>query len=479
VTSKKLKLAGGGLLCLIVTITAYITAGPDIGVIIGCLLGIASLAYYNEIEKLQTRFDAQVAIGRVNEELQLSATECELTGSKLQNQSKLLTSIITAIPYRIAWKDIDGVYCGCNQSFALAAGVGDPQEIAGKTDYDLPWTKEQADLFVKRDREVIRTGIALVNMEEPVRLADGKTVEIVANSFPLRGSNGEVTGALGIYMNSSEQAGTNTTRPADLSLLNKKMADVGKPQERRIMTSQQDCITEKTKKQYHILIVDDVQENRMLADILLRKAGYITSQCSDGAQAVELAAKEKFDLIMMDVQMPVMDGLEATKLIRSDSLNSKTAILAMTALDLEEGSLQCFDAGCDDYLPKPIKKNLLLRKIKRFVEQDKQNITAANGDEITSFLTGDPDFQKTIETFINNLPGRIKAMQDALDDKNLAELADKAHALKGVGSFAGFPIYTERAKALETMIRDSQIEKIQEQIDELLKLCSLTKSAGT
>jgi HPt (histidine-containing phosphotransfer) domain-containing protein len=77
--------------------------------------------------------------------------------------------------------------------------------------------------------------------------------------------------------------------------------------------------------------------------------------------------------------------------------------------------------------------------------------------------------------FVNNLPKRLEEMQEALDEGNLQDLAFKIHALKGLGSFAGFPIYTEKAEVLEQAIMDNQVDKVREQLDEMVRLCLKTK----
>lgn len=131
--------------------------------------------------------------------------------------------------------------------------------------------------------------------------------------------------------------------------------------------------------------------------------------------------------------------------------------------------------GCDDFITKPIKKEALLRKVEQFVQQKKQIDTAVQGGHITSFQSDNPDYRKMVKIFITNLPKRIAEMQEALDKRNLQDLSFKVHTMKGLGGFAGFPIYTEKAKAIEQMICDNQIEKIQEQLDEMVQLCQRTK----
>ncbi len=202
-----------------------------------------------------------------------------------------------------------------------------------------------------------------------------------------------------------------------------------------------------------------------------------SKSCCDGKEAVDLAKKERFALILMDIRMPVMNGLEATKIIKSEGPNAETPVIAMTAVDTKGDEMVCFEAGCDGYIAKPIKKGALLDKIELFVHQNRQVEAAAAGGDITSSLADDPSYHKMIDMFVNDLPKRLKEMQEALDEGNLQDLASKIHALKGVGSFAGFPIYTEKAKALERAVMDNQVDKVRRQLDEMVRLCLKTKLA--
>ncbi len=224
-----------------------------------------------------------------------------------------------------------------------------------------------------------------------------------------------------------------------------------------------------------ILIVDDIQENVMLLEIILSRLGYAAVKCYGGREAVSLCGQESFDLILMDMQMPDLNGLEATRQIRADGRNTDVAIIAMTASDQKDDELAAMDAGCDGYLTKPINRKQVEQKIWRSLAKKRQIEDAEKGCDITSFLAGDPDYYKTIEMFVNNLPGRIDEMRDALNKQNLEDLAFKAHALKGLGGFAGFAVYTDKAARLEQIIREQDIDKIQAQIDEMMQLCVRTK----
>ncbi|WP_042698613.1 response regulator [Azospirillum sp. B506] len=122
----------------------------------------------------------------------------------------------------------------------------------------------------------------------------------------------------------------------------------------------------------HVLVVEDVEMNRMLAVTLLKQAGHSVVAVADGAQAVEAVAQaaegEPFDAILMDINMPVMDGLEATRRIRAmPGPVSRVAIVALTANTFPDDIAQCYEAGMDCHVPKPIDRAQLLGEIARCV----------------------------------------------------------------------------------------------------------------
>jgi len=111
----------------------------------------------------------------------------------------------------------------------------------------------------------------------------------------------------------------------------------------------------------HILVVDDVEMNRRVASSFLTKAGYRVTQASGGAAALKALEADDFDLILMDVMMPEMDGLETTRRIRASAIS--IPIIALTASVFEEDKHRCFEAGMNDFLTKPIDREKLLQKV--------------------------------------------------------------------------------------------------------------------
>lgn len=116
-----------------------------------------------------------------------------------------------------------------------------------------------------------------------------------------------------------------------------------------------------------ILVVDDAEFNR---DLLLQllEDDYEVIMAVDGGEGVKKAEQEKPDLILMDLGMPVMDGWEATRRIKSVAELKHIPIIAVTSHAMVGDEIQAREAGCDDYLPKPIDENELLRKIKKFLQ---------------------------------------------------------------------------------------------------------------
>ena len=124
-----------------------------------------------------------------------------------------------------------------------------------------------------------------------------------------------------------------------------------------------------------ILLVEDSEDNRLLIQAYLKKLPYLIDTAENGEKAVVRFQECTYDLVLMDMQMPVMDGYTATRQIRAweekqgVSKSGRTPIVALTAYALKEDSQRSIDAGCDAHLSKPIKKDTLLETIYKFIRQ--------------------------------------------------------------------------------------------------------------
>lgn len=110
----------------------------------------------------------------------------------------MLQLLLDTIPTRVFWKDRESFYLGCNSLFASDAGLSSPDDIVGKSDYDMPW-KEQADIYRADDSTVMNTGEPKLGYEEPQTTADGRTVHLRKNKVPLKDEDGQIIGMMGIY----------------------------------------------------------------------------------------------------------------------------------------------------------------------------------------------------------------------------------------------------------------------------------------
>jgi CheY-like chemotaxis protein len=116
-----------------------------------------------------------------------------------------------------------------------------------------------------------------------------------------------------------------------------------------------------------VLLADDVQENRMLLEIILKRAGFKVTGVENGQKALESARKEKFDLILMDIQMPVMDGIEATRIIHAEQTD--LCIIGLSMFEEDDRACAMIQAGAANYLTKSGRPEVLLSAIRRHKEQ--------------------------------------------------------------------------------------------------------------
>ena len=131
-----------------------------------------------------------------------------------------------------------------------------------------------------------------------------------------------------------------------------------------------DAINNTEKIVVKILAADDSSDNRFLLTAFLKKYSCELFLVENGQEAVDAFQNNLFDVILMDMQMPVMDGFTATRLIRDlekEKSIPPTPILALTAYSLPDEIKQCTDAGCDGYISKPIRKNVLIETIESFI----------------------------------------------------------------------------------------------------------------
>ncbi len=237
-----------------------------------------------------------------------------------------------------------------------------------------------------------------------------------------------------------------------------------------------------------VLLVEDGVSNRKLIQLVLGRAGVTIDSAEDGKTGTELALRGSYDVILMDMQMPIMDGYTAARLLRSRGYAKP--IIALTAHAMRGDEEKCRSAGCSGFLTKPIDMDLLVRTVGEAAgvvaeaaaapppaphSQGKAGTKAHETGEavIKSTLpTADPEFCAIVEEFIERLQSQLKAMNDAWQGQDLSQLASLAHWLKGSGGTAGFDALTSPARNLEQLSRDGRLEEIGSAIGELQRIAS-------
>jgi signal transduction histidine kinase/CheY-like chemotaxis protein/HPt (histidine-containing phosphotransfer) domain-containing protein len=210
-------------------------------------------------------------------------------------------------------------------------------------------------------------------------------------------------------------------------------------------TTKEELPPQATTPGLRILLAEDNEINQVVTSRLLQKEGHQVTVVGDGSDAVEALDKEEFDLILMDVQMPKMDGFQATAGIRAQERNGKShiPIIALTAHALKEDRDRCLQAGMDDYISKPVLPNDLYEIIQRQLSRV-ENKSAKLGtnadvtdleldfDVILSGVAGDEDLLKdVIEVFIQRCPDQLDDVKAAAKKGDHEALSIAAHTLKG------------------------------------------------
>lgn len=219
-----------------------------------------------------------------------------------------------------------------------------------------------------------------------------------------------------------------------------------------------------------ILLVEDSLDNQRLISLYLSKMGASVTLADNGKIAIQKAMDKHFDLILMDVQMPVMGGLEAVEYLRKNKY--KGPIAALTANAMNEDRKKCFAAGCDDFVSKPVNREALYATVKKYLDKKNTNQDHENEQPIISELyKEDPSTLEIIRQFVKNLPGLINRIKLAQNEKRWEELAATNHELKGVGGGYGYPELSLLALNIENELNSnnySEVEKLIQRIDSLI-----------
>ncbi len=180
-----------------------------------------------------------------------------------------------------------------------------------------------------------------------------------------------------------------------------------------------------TTRSLRILLAEDNHVNQRLATRLLEKRGHLVSVVENGREALDALYLSSFDLVLMDVQMPVMDGIEATKALRQSEAASSNhqPIIALTAHAMKGDLERCMGAGMDGYLSKPIRPQELDRLLEEYLETEQE---PSRGELMNRIIAGGPDGSGGIPVDVHETARMTPTNRPALEElMNIRELLDR------------------------------------------------------
>jgi two-component system, sensor histidine kinase and response regulator len=264
--------------------------------------------------------------------------------------------------------------------------------------------------------------------------------------------------------------------------------ELRKKVERRVRSQSLDLLKEAPLGPMKILVVEDNLLNQKMIRTYLIRQGHSVDLRGNGQEAIDAIRLKAYDLIFMDVQMPFMDGLEATRKIREleGETSSHIPIIAMTAHALQGDSLRCLEAGMDDYISKPLDIRRLMQVIASLQrKKGSGSAPAAAGESERPYedeqildvdaamprFSNDRIFYKgLLDEFIESLPGRIADLKSLYNGKQWDHLSDQAHNLKGVAANFGVMKLFCLARQIDLQARQEQegaIEALLQEMDRI------------
>ena len=233
----------------------------------------------------------------------------------------------------------------------------------------------------------------------------------------------------------------------------------------------------------HVLLAEDYPVNRMVAIAMLERSGYGVDAVGDGKEAVEALSSGSYAAVLMDVQMPRMDGYEATAEIRSrEGSGRRTPIIAMTANAMRGDREKALEAGMDDYIAKPVRREDLDAVLGRWIPHPKHE-PSARDDGASGFPAvdlsvlesrrgpqeeGQPDkLARIVALFIDDVPPRLEALRRAVERRDAQELEETAHLLKGGAGYMGAVQMVEICTRLQELGISGDLSRAPELLDAL------------
>ncbi|MCC2617399.1 response regulator [Aestuariibacter halophilus] len=231
----------------------------------------------------------------------------------------------------------------------------------------------------------------------------------------------------------------------------------------------------------NVLAVDDMEMNLRLLETWLKPSPINLTLAYSGEDAVKLCQQHPYDLILMDVQMPNIDGLQATQLIRQTKHNLGTPIIAVTAHAFKEEQSRLMSSGMDDYLPKPIDLSQLIELLARWCQQEEhQPLSLPSLDWALALKRANQHVDAArdlLQEFADQLPDAITEIETHWRERHYQPLQDAIHKLHGVCCYTGVPKLQSLCNEIEGMLKSQQYDGLTTRLPGLVLEAELVQSA--
>ncbi|MCF6247644.1 MAG: response regulator, partial [Desulfobacula sp.] len=261
---------------------------------------------------------------------------------------------------------------------------------------------------------------------------------------------------------------TKPIRQKDLkTFINYVLGNIGSSNSETEKLVTRHTLAEIRRKNIKVLLVEDYETNQVLATRQLELAGFNVTLANNGKEAVLLYKEHSFDVVLMDIQMPVMDGYEATTRIRAIEDEKKhTPIIAMTAHAIKGYREDCLNAGMDDYITKPLKREVLISTVSKWIQNDPQKSSTYNfyvshpqkkdldtnmaidlKGALKEFDNDEDFFLEVFDGFIETVEKQIDVLEQAVESNNGERIQKESHSIKGgAANLLALPLSTAASK---------------------------------
>ena len=223
-------------------------------------------------------------------------------------------------------------------------------------------------------------------------------------------------------------------------------------------------IAQKLYLQGAVLLAEDNADNQKLINRYITRLGVQVDIADNGQKAVDMALARPYDLILMDMQMPVMSGPEAASQLRAQGYQG--AIVALTANAMKSDMDECLAAGCNGFASKPVQREQLYELLAQHLRAG-QSPAATHEPLMSSLLEQDPELLDLVTEFVRKLPKDIEALRALLDENDLAGLKSGTHQLKGTGGSFGYESLYSLCQKIEFELAADHLDGIRKLFNEL------------